>query len=172
MLHSSSSSLSSALSLLPSLRYLGQSIINIEERKLRIEWEHPRCIACLGLEELSLDHIIPDSLGGILTSRFLCRECNSQFGSTFEAAARLTPELRKAASGLGPDLTQLKEQLERGAEYQGQFGDLSSTSKVRKDGKTGVFCLEDGSIVVPEEDTLTQIKSRIGKGGGTASEVE
>ncbi|MFA3918496.1 HNH endonuclease [Ruegeria hyattellae] len=139
---------------------------------MRIEWEHPACITCLGSKELSLEHVIPDSLGGILTSRFLCRECNSLFGSTFEAAARLAPELRKAASGLGPDLTQLKEKLERGAEYQSQFGDLTSRAKVRKDGNTGVLSLKDGSIVVPEEDTLTQIRSRIQKRGGTASQVE
>lgn len=110
---------------------------------MRLEWKHPRCVACLGSEELSLEHVIPDSLGGILTSRFLCSECNSQFGSTFEAKARLAPELRKAASGLGPDLTHLKEQLERGTEYQSQFDDQSSKSKVRKDGKAGVFGLNE-----------------------------
>ncbi|WP_370732369.1 HNH endonuclease [Ruegeria denitrificans] len=51
------------------------------EWKLRIEWEHPRCIACLGSKRLSHEHVIPDSLGGIFTSRILYRECNSRFGS-------------------------------------------------------------------------------------------
>ena len=115
---------------------------------MRIEWKHSRCITCLRSKELTLEHVIPDSLGGILTSRFLCRDCNSRFGSTFEAAARLAPELRKAVSGLGSDLTQLAEKLERGAEYQSQFGDPTSKAKLRNDGSAGVFSLEDGSLVV------------------------
>ncbi|WP_260023844.1 hypothetical protein [Ruegeria conchae] len=66
----------------------------------------------------------------------------------------------------------MEEKLERGAEYQSQFGSQTALARVRKDGKTGTFSLEDGSLVIPEADTPNQIKSRVQKKGGTASEID
>lgn len=120
---------------------------------------------------LSLEHVIPESLGGILTSRFLCRHCNSRFGSGFEAKSRLAPELRKAASGLGKDLFELKDKLERGGEYQSRFEDLTSKSRLRGDGQIGHSQLEDGSLIVPEPDAPSTLRSIMQKRGVLDPEI-
>lgn len=138
---------------------------------MEIEWKHLRCIACLKADGLSLEHVIPESLGGILTSRFLCRLCNSKFGSGFEAKARLAPELRKAASGLGEDLSELKDKLERGAEYQSRFEDITSKSRLRGNGQMGPSQLEDGSLIFPELDAPRALRSIMQKCGVLDPEI-
>lgn len=139
---------------------------------MKIEWNHSRCIVCLGSDGLTVEHVIPESLGGILTGSFLCRRCNSRFGLGFEAGARLAPELRKAASGLGDDLSELKEKLERGAQYQSQFEEQTHKSKLRKDGHIGTSKLEDGSLIVPEPDAPMKIKSIMLKCGASDSGIK
>ncbi|MEP3275911.1 MAG: HNH endonuclease [Stappiaceae bacterium] len=132
---------------------------------MEIEWKHPRCIVCLEIGQLTVEHVIPKSLGGILTSRFLCKSCNDRFGAGFEANARLAPELRKAASGLGGNLLNLKEKLETGAYYLSQYGELKSEVKLRKDGQLSVTTLEDGSRIVPEVDFPGHIATIMQKRG-------
>jgi hypothetical protein len=138
---------------------------------MEIEWKHPKCIICLKLKPLTEEHVILDSLGGILTSRFLCMTCNSCFGAGFEAKARLAPELRKAAVGLDESLFELKEKLERGALYKSEFGGYTSERVVRKDGCIGTTQLEDGSLIVPELDAPKIIKSIMQKSGVPVTDI-
>ncbi|MCP4408818.1 MAG: HNH endonuclease [Gammaproteobacteria bacterium] len=137
-----------------------------------IEWNHSRCIVCLNSGELTKEHVIPESLGGILTSRFLCCRCNSCFGAGFEANSRLAPEIRKAASGLGKDFSELKEKLELGAQYQSKFDEQTSKSKLRRDGHIGTSKLKDGSLIVPETDAPNSITSLMRKRGVADQEIK
>lgn len=53
-------------------------------RKMVYERDHCRCITCGATDHLSLDHIIPWSLGGEDTMENLqtmCRSCNSRKGN-------------------------------------------------------------------------------------------
>ena len=138
---------------------------------MKIEWKHLKCIVCLKQSPLTKEHVIPDSLGGILTSNFLCKSCNSHFGTGFEAKARLAPELRKAAAGLDESLFELKEKLERGALYESEFGEYTLEGAVRKDGNIGTRKLEDGSLIVPDLDASKIIKSIMQKRGVSISNI-
>ncbi|MEL7107256.1 MAG: HNH endonuclease [Pseudomonadota bacterium] len=139
---------------------------------MNIDWNHQKCIVCHSDEPLTLEHVIPKSIGGKLTSRFICKRCNSQFGSSFEAKARLAPEIRKAASGLDSHLLELKESLEKGAQYKSAFGDHIAKSKLRSDGRLGTAQLNDGSLIVPEVDAPEKLASMLRGTGATEEEVQ
>lgn len=130
---------------------------------MKIPWNHSRCIVCLEQRPLTEEHVIPQSLGGILTCKFLCKGCNSSFGSGFEAQARLAPEVRKAASHLGENLRPLIDSLDRGAVYTSDFDGVTMTSKLRSDGYFGASKIADGSLVVPDVDTPKRLQSMMTK---------
>jgi hypothetical protein len=138
---------------------------------MNIQWMHPKCIICLKSNQLNREHVIPESLGGILTSGFLCIDCNSGFGAGFEAKARLSPELRKTASDLGESLSELKEKLEIGARYKSSFGEQLSEQKLRKDGGLGATQLGDGSLIIPESDAEKKIASMMRKRGVASDDI-
>ncbi len=47
---------------------------------LKVPWAGDRCILCLTEGPLCEEHLIPEALGGNLTSEFLCVSCNSRLG--------------------------------------------------------------------------------------------
>lgn len=138
---------------------------------VNVPWKHELCILCLLPGQLTCEHVIPKSLGGILTSRFLCKPCNDRFGGGFEAQARLAPELRRAAASLGPDLTKLTEAFEVGARYRTAFGDQALVQTVRPDGSFGEARLPDGSHIVAEEQARDRLVSMLNKSGAGEAEV-
>ena len=44
-----------------------------------------KCIFCLKNKRSSLEHIFPDSLGGILTTKDVCKECNDYMGRIIDS---------------------------------------------------------------------------------------
>ena len=130
-----------------------------------ISWNHRQCIVCLSSENLTIEHVIPKSLGGKLTSKFLCKPCNDCFGSGFEANARLAPEIRQAASALAGSIPGLIEKLEQGAMYIAQFGEHEIKQRLRSDGQLGTTKLGDGSIIFPESEAPRRIKENLRKSG-------
>jgi|GEM_PF-3081934 len=134
-----------------------------------LEWNDPRCIICMQAGKLTVEHVIPDSLGGILTCRFLCQNCNSRFGSGFEAKARLAPELRRAASHTG-ECAGLAEKLEVGANYRHEFDGQVVEARIRRDGTIGPAKLDDGSIITPDGNAESIIRSMLSKCGASGSE--
>lgn len=137
---------------------------------MRIRWNHSECIVCSETNELSDEHLIPQSLGGILESRFLCKGCNESFGHGFESDSRLAPEIRKAAS-CHESLINLQKELEKGACYRTTFGEQIVERKLRKDGKLGVIQLEDGSLIAPEKDAAGHIRSMLRKQGAPDQDI-
>ncbi len=43
-----------------------------------------KCVVCLNNEELSEEHIIPESVGGLLTINDVCRKCNQRFAKNID----------------------------------------------------------------------------------------
>ena len=83
---------------------------------MNIPWTDKRCILCLEEASLSAEHLIPDALGGVLTCDFLCKDCNSSLGSSFEAQARKDPDIQVARHKLQGQMSEeLAEKL-----YEGQ----------------------------------------------------
>lgn len=59
--------------------------IPADVRRAVFERDGARCVACFAVEDLTLDHIFPWSLGGpdtVANLRVLCRSCNSSKGAS------------------------------------------------------------------------------------------
>lgn len=137
-----------------------------------LPWNSRTCILCLNEGELTIEHVIPASLGGKLTSRILCKDCNNRLGHGFESDARLAPELRCAAAGMASDLGALAEALEVGAQYEAQFDEQKVVRKLRSDGQFGTAKLLDNSLIVPEAEAAKHISSIMRKRGASDQEVD
>ena len=138
---------------------------------MQIPWPSQTCILCLTESDLTVEHVIPASLGGKLTSRILCKGCNDRLGHGFESAARLAPELRRAANGIPAELDGLREALEVGARYHTQFGDHLGVQTVRRDGRLGTAKLPDQGQIVPEIDAPARLSSILQSRGASEAEV-
>ena len=75
------------------------------------DWAGARCILCLKEGKLSEEHVIPSALGGSLTCRFLCPNCNSRLGSHVETSARSDPSIVLAAREVRGDIPGLSKDL-------------------------------------------------------------
>lgn len=60
-----------------------------------VPWDDPRCVVCLGTpvagEEMTVSsdaHVIPESLGGVLSAFCLCKRCNNEMGRMEAQLAR------------------------------------------------------------------------------------
>ena len=84
---------------------------------IEIPWPGTRCILCLEEKRLTLEHLIPEALGGKLTSRLLCKECNSSLGHRIEGKAKADPTIRLLAKGLRADIPALASNLEEGQKF-------------------------------------------------------
>ena len=75
-------------------------------------WPDDRCILCLnGFTEdepqrRKREHVIPDSLGGVLVVDFLCKHCNNTLGTVVDSQLREETRLRFR---LGVDPAQVPE---------------------------------------------------------------
>jgi hypothetical protein len=76
-----------------------------------IPWPVERCVLCLvePIEEddqtwLTDAHLIPASIGGRLSSRLLCRRCNSTLGTGVEAPLVADPGIRACIETLSDQL--------------------------------------------------------------------
>ena len=138
---------------------------------MNVDWPHPICIVCLEGTDLTVEHLIPRSLGGILTSNLICKACNDRFGHGFESKARLAPELRRAATEVVPLLKELSASLEVGARYSAEFDGQRTTRRVDRNLRLGFATLPDGSMIVPELQTAEKLREMLGKERLSADEV-
>ena len=114
----------------------------------------------------SEEHVIPKSLGGILSCNFLCKACNDSFGSSFEAKAKQDPSIRLAISALRDKLPELFEKIETRQIYSvgTEIGRL--TAYYRKGSITsGGTRLLDGSFLVPDNATAARLGKMLSKDG-------
>ena len=100
---------------------------------MKILWTGERCILCLKEAPLSSEHLIPDALGGVLTCDFLCKDCNSTLGSSFEAQAKKDPDIQVARHKLQGQISdELAEKLYDGQSVLIQGPGGQEPGKIRK----------------------------------------
>ena len=133
---------------------------------MRADWPARRCILCLEESALSEEHLIPRALGGIFTCHFLCRACNSRFGSDAEAAAKSDPSILLAARKLHSDIPKLSQRL---IESHPHFstGEGLRISGYIQEGAFRVSPQErnDGSLILPTEEARKAITTMLERDG-------
>jgi hypothetical protein len=129
--------------------------VNLGVRRLRrgiieVPWEDPRCIACLFEATLTEEHVLPQALGGNLTCRFLCKQCNSDLGAKFEGFAKSDPVIQSTIGELHAVVPSLVRQLTDGQTYITKGPGGKSRGRVRG-GEFVVKAerLDDGSLIQP-----------------------
>ena len=141
---------------------------NTSTKQIEVEWPGDRCILCLEKAPLTIEHIIPSSLGGLLTVRFLCQPCNSGLGAAVEAWAKTDPSIRLAVDNLQQELPEFAGQFKEGQHFfsHGPAGTERGTirnGEFRVRPRVG----DDGSLIQPTakaEDTIRNILSKRGCG--------
>ena len=133
---------------------------------MKVPWEGSRCIVCLEEGPLSEEHVIPRSLGGVLTCNFLCRGCNSWFGQDVEASAKSDPSVLLAAGELREDAPYLAMRLMEGQSLL-PTGRGPRVSCYIRDGEFRVRStkLQDGSLIQPTEEAAKAIEAMLRREG-------
>ena len=133
---------------------------------MKVPWKSKRCIVCLEAGEVCEEHLIPRALGGILTCDFLCRDCNSQFGSDVEASARFDPSILMAADNLREDMPELARQLIAGHRHRttGQGPRVSGNVRDRE-FRVKSTKLNDGSLIRPTGEAAKAIATMLQREG-------
>lgn len=85
-----------------------------------------RCFACKETRSLTVEHIIPQAIGGTLKARLYCKECNSTFGHA------LDDEISEQFGWIG---TLLNIKRERGKVQPYEVTELKSGTALLFDGK-------------------------------------
>lgn len=141
---------------------------------MKIPWNSPKCILCLNEKPLTVEHLIPKCLGGRLTSKFLCKDCNSNLGAKTESEVKKSPAIRAAIDKLANDLPLLYDAIENRQSYTTEIGAEKLVQTLGKDGTLGERRLQDGSLLVPEDrakDHLRNILLRQGLAEASVNEA-
>jgi hypothetical protein len=85
-----------------------------------------KCFACAEPQPLTVEHIIPQAIGGKLKARLYCKECNEIFGKA------LDDEISKQFGWVG---TLLNIKRERGKVQPYEVTDVKSGTRLLYDGK-------------------------------------
>lgn len=84
---------------------------------MEIPWTYERCILCRSTGQMTEEHIIPESLGGRLYARFLCKPCNDKLGHSIEARAAEDPSVKLAVENLADRIPDLAKAIREGQRY-------------------------------------------------------
>jgi len=136
-------------------------------------WFDNRCILCLKSGDLSEEHIIPESIGGRLSIRFLCTNCNSILGRTVEKAAKSDPSIRIALGNLSKKIPNLYSQLTEKQPFNGK----SKAGSVPGYFRNGEFFVKskkraDGSLIQPTNTARKSIETMLRRQGCTKTQIE
>jgi HNH endonuclease len=139
---------------------------------MKLPWFGKQCIVCLKHRPLSLEHVIPYSLGGDLCCDFICKPCNDVFGSTFEARAKTDPAIRLAVANLHQELpAAIYQRIEDGQEWAVQSGPIPGRAIFRAGELVPKpFRHTDGSLMVATKDAPGHIE-RIARKNGYDAEI-
>ena len=141
-----------------------------EHGSMNIPWAGTKCILCLSEEKLTTEHVIPRSLGGALTCKFLCRSCNSKLGSDIEDSIKSDPDILQLAwksADSNPHLAEI-------VDSHPQVGE-SAPGPVEGFIKNDEFQIfpgeqEDGSLLLV--DAREYFTKRLRKEGHTTAEID
>lgn len=142
---------------------------------MKIKSNFKICSICLKEKELTFEHIIPESLGGILEADIQCADCNNNtLGSKLVSKAKRTYTIRLAINYLKNNLPKLFKKIEEGQEYIARKNDKTTTEAVLKNGKikSKAEKADDDSINVDKQDTTKKIREILAKEGLSKEEIE
>lgn len=127
---------------------------------------------------LTEEHIIPEAIGGALTSNFLCKPCNDILGA-HESNLKEDPALRLAIERLRRQIPRLWESTSKRQTFVGQSERGLAEGYYRKNQSTGdlEFCVKaarqpDGSLVLPNDDARISLSKMLRKEGCADAEIE
>lgn len=117
---------------------------------------------------MTKEHVVPEALGGRLTSRFLCKECNSRLGHHLEGRAKV----RHLARRLEKQIPQLSAQIEERQSYVTVGAGPGAPGHIRK----GQFALRatklpDGSLIQATSVASQSIRQMLLQEGLPRAEV-
>jgi hypothetical protein len=132
-----------------------------------------KCILCLENSIDSLEHIIPESLGGRLQLPILCRKCNSELGSRLISKLKKDPSIRLAAKALSNEIQELTDSIEEGQVYIGKDIKDNLVKHTLKDSKFRIIETkkEDNSLVLKPENVKKYIRKKLEKVGAPEREI-
>lgn len=138
-----------------------------------VPWPYERCILCLNERELTLEHVIPRQIGGRLTARFLCKECNDELGHRIESRVRSDPSIQLASENLREQIPELATAIQAGETYLA----LGPGGKVPGSFKNGRFAVrsaeqDDGSLIHPTSEAAQHLRRILSRRGLPGDEVE
>ena len=115
---------------------------------------------------MTLEHVIPEALGGELTSHLLCKACNSRLGHRVEGKAKMDPTIRLLVNELKLHAPRLTERLEDRQRYLTTGLGPSAKGSI-KEGQFRVSSamLSDGSLIQATplaEDTIRKMLKQEG----------
>ena len=133
-----------------------------------------KCSICLKEDKLTFEHIIPESIGGFLEVDLQCAKCNSDLGNNLIFKAKRTYTIRLAIRYLRNELSKLFLSIEDGQEYSVRRSDDMNATALFKNGMvvTKAGREKNGSIVVDQKDTESNLINRLKKEGLTNEEIE
>ena len=139
---------------------------------MNVPWSGERCILCLGGHQLTTQHVVPRALGGKLTCRFLCGDCNSTLGSDLEAHSKydaIIVRLAAESRGANSRLDALVDSLP----HTGQSGRGPVSGFIRND-EFRIFSkeLDDGSIIKPSDQARQTVLTMLERAGGHDDEIQ
>jgi hypothetical protein len=147
--------------------------MSTENQIEEIPWRGDVCIICLKPGELSLEHVIPDALHGGLTCKFLCRTCNSHFGTKIDAAAKSDPSIRTAARALEKSVPNLVADIEEGQRYLIHTDVAMLYGLKRGNDIRGTWHnMPDGSSIAPEDKAVKSLRGRMRSEGMSGDAIE
>ncbi len=142
---------------------------------MKIKSNFQLCSICLEEKELTYEHIIPESLGGILEADIQCADCNNnKLGSKLVSKAKRTYTIRLAINYLKHNLPKLYNKIEEGQEYIAHREDKTTSEAILRNGKikNKAEKSDDGSINIDRKDTEKKLKEILTKEGLTKEEIE
>lgn len=122
---------------------------------------------------MSLEHLIPEALGGRLTSRLLCRPCNSGLGHRLEGKAKADPTVRLLVKSLRESIPGLAGSLEEGQKFF-TTGNGPASKGFIKGGRFKVSSakLPDGSLIQETPLAASTVRKMLRREGLEPHEIE
>lgn len=137
---------------------------------MQIRWETERCIICLRepadddpLSQLTDAHVIPESVGGELSARFLCDRCNSEMGRVEGQLPRdiaLIEVVRELEN-------RLPAELARGIlQHAGWFADTKDYGRLEgRESRGADFALRESESIRTDENVRREIRAELRRRG-------
>lgn len=122
------------------------------------------CIICKKRKPDTYEHLIPDSIGGVISMRILCKKCNDELGHTLVANVKKDPRIRIAISNLKIELPDLYKKIEDGQAYETTDKKGNLIKMTFKNGKHRTISQKIGEyLIVDDSEIDKKLKEMLSK---------